>query len=111
MKVIRSGRGELFTDPDPDHARAFFHQQARKMENKVMPLTKAVEMLVHGGDYLSLGGFGGNRASIAACHEILRQVRKNMGFADARRFVEKCEFITTPGWLQGGNSRYEAGLP
>ncbi len=30
---------------------------------------------------------------------------------DARRFVEKCEFITTPGWLHGGNSRYEAGLP
>ncbi|MGD0278513.1 MAG: CoA-transferase [Smithella sp.] len=30
---------------------------------------------------------------------------------DARRFVEKCEFITTPGWLQGGNSHYEAGLP
>ena len=30
---------------------------------------------------------------------------------DARRFVEKCEFITTPGWLQGGNSRYKAGLP
>lgn len=30
---------------------------------------------------------------------------------DARRFVEKSEFITTPGWLQGGNSRYEAGLP
>jgi len=30
---------------------------------------------------------------------------------DARRFVEKCEFITTPGWLQGGNSRNEAGLP
>ncbi|HVN71134.1 MAG TPA: CoA-transferase [Desulfomonilia bacterium] len=30
---------------------------------------------------------------------------------DSRRFVEKCDFITTPGWLQGGNSRYEAGLP
>jgi glutaconate CoA-transferase subunit B len=30
---------------------------------------------------------------------------------DSRRFVEKCEFITTPGWLQGGNSRYDAGLP
>jgi glutaconate CoA-transferase subunit B len=30
---------------------------------------------------------------------------------DARRFVEKCDFITTPGWLQGGNSRFEAGLP
>ena len=30
---------------------------------------------------------------------------------DARRFVEKCDFITTPGWLQGGNSRFEAVLP
>lgn len=30
---------------------------------------------------------------------------------DARRFVERCEFVTTPGWLQGGNSRCEAGLP
>jgi glutaconate CoA-transferase subunit B len=30
---------------------------------------------------------------------------------DNRRFVEKVEFITTPGWLQGGDSRAEAGLP
>ncbi len=30
---------------------------------------------------------------------------------DARRFVKKCEYITTPGWLQGGDSRAEAGLP
>ena len=30
---------------------------------------------------------------------------------DAKRFVEKCSFITTPGYLDGGNSREEAGLP
>ena len=30
---------------------------------------------------------------------------------DTRRFVEKCDFITTPGWLQGGDSREKAGLP
>ncbi|MGD9212303.1 MAG: CoA-transferase [Desulfobacteraceae bacterium] len=30
---------------------------------------------------------------------------------DARRFVEKLDFLTTPGWLSGGNSREEAGLP
>lgn len=30
---------------------------------------------------------------------------------DAKRFTEKCDFITSPGYLQGGNSRYEAGLP
>jgi glutaconate CoA-transferase subunit B len=30
---------------------------------------------------------------------------------ERRRFVEKCDYITTPGFLTGGNSRYEAGLP
>ena len=24
---------------------------------------------------------------------------------------EKCDFLTTPGWLSGGNSRQESGLP
>jgi len=28
-----------------------------------------------------------------------------------KRFVEKCDFVTSPGYLEGGNSRYEAGLP
>lgn len=30
---------------------------------------------------------------------------------DSRRFVEKVDFLTTPGWLEGGSSREEAGLP
>lgn len=30
---------------------------------------------------------------------------------DKRRFVEKLDFLTTPGWLEGGNSREESGLP
>lgn len=30
---------------------------------------------------------------------------------DKRRFVEKVDFITTPGWLSGGNSRDESGMP
>ena len=30
---------------------------------------------------------------------------------DAKRFVEKVSFITTPGYLTGGNAREEAGLP
>jgi glutaconate CoA-transferase subunit B len=29
---------------------------------------------------------------------------------DKRRFVEKLDFLTTPGWLQGGDSREKAGL-
>jgi len=30
---------------------------------------------------------------------------------DAKRFTAKIDFITSPGYLTGGNSRYEAGLP
>ena len=30
---------------------------------------------------------------------------------DSRRFVEKCDYITTPGWLTGGDSREKTGLP
>ena len=30
---------------------------------------------------------------------------------DKRRFVEKVDFITTPGWLEGGDSREKSGLP
>lgn len=30
---------------------------------------------------------------------------------DTRRFVEKLDFLTTPGWIEGGNSREVSGLP
>src|SRR5690606_17293045 len=29
---------------------------------------------------------------------------------ESRRFVEKVDFITSPGFLQGGTSRYDSGL-
>jgi glutaconate CoA-transferase subunit B len=34
-----------------------------------------------------------------------------MTVQDAKRFTDKPDFITSPGYLSGGNSRYEAGLP
>jgi glutaconate CoA-transferase subunit B len=34
-----------------------------------------------------------------------------MTVQDSRRFTEKPDFITTPGYLTGGSSRYDAGLP
>jgi len=30
---------------------------------------------------------------------------------DPKRFVEKVSFLTTPGWLEGGDSREKSGLP
>ena len=81
MVVLEEGKGRLFTDPDPDKARDFFRKKSRKMANKLMSLKEAIEKFVHDGDYLAIGGFGANRTPIAACHEIVRQGRKNMGFA------------------------------
>jgi len=34
-----------------------------------------------------------------------------MTIQDVKRFTNNIDFITSPGYLQGGNSRYEAGLP
>lgn len=81
MEIIDQGKGELFTDPDPDKARDFYRKKNRKMEKKVMGLKDAITEYVHDGDYLGIGGFGANRTPVAACHEIVRQGRKNMGFA------------------------------
>jgi glutaconate CoA-transferase subunit A len=81
VNVIDQGIGKIFTDPDADKAREIFHKKNRKLESKLMSVKEAVEKFVHDGDYLTLGGFGANRVPIAVAHEILRQGRKNMGFA------------------------------
>ena len=81
MIVLEEGKGRLFTDPDPDKAREFFRKKSRKMKSKVMSLNEAIAKFVHDSDYLAVGGFGANRTPIAACHEIVRQGRKNMAFA------------------------------
>lgn len=81
MDVLDQGIGKIFTDPDADKARAFFRHKSRKLENKVMTVKDAVGKFVKDGDYLTLGGFGANRIPAAVAHEIVRQGRKNMGFA------------------------------
>ena len=81
MKVLDEGRGKLFTNPDPDEARAFFRTKSRRREEKVMELKDAIAEYVNDGDYLGIGGFGANRTPLAACHEIVRQRKKKLGFA------------------------------
>jgi glutaconate CoA-transferase subunit A len=81
VDVIDQGVGRVFTDPDADKAREFFKTKSRAMTSKLMSLKDAVAKFVHDGEYLSIGGFGANRTPVAACHEIVRQGRKNMTFA------------------------------
>jgi len=81
LEVLASGTGPLFTDPDPEKARAWFRQKRAAFVDKLMPVRDAVAHLVSDGDYLASGGFGTNRIATAALHEILRQRKKNLGFA------------------------------
>ncbi len=76
-----TGRGPLFTDPDPDVARAFFREKKGALTDKLMSVPDAVARFVHDGDYLASGGFGGNRIATALLHEVVRQERTDLGFA------------------------------
>jgi len=61
------------------------------------------------GDYFKpekrFPGSGGANA-IASCAKRLLTIIKH----ERRRFMERVEYITSPGFLSGGNSRREAGL-
>lgn len=62
------------------------------------------------GDYHSpkvrLPGSGGANDFASFCWNMMVMTPQ-----DKRRFVEKLDFLTTPGWLEGGDSRKESGLP
>jgi glutaconate CoA-transferase subunit A len=81
MAEPASGSGPLFMDPDPERARAFFRDKPRALADKRMSVAEAVARWVHDGHYLASGGFGSNRIATAALHEIVRQRKRNLGFA------------------------------
>lgn len=62
------------------------------------------------GDYyhpkVRLPGSGGGNDVGSLCWRTIAIMRH-----DKRRFVEKCDFITTPGYLSGPGAREAAGLP
>lgn len=53
-----------------------------------------------------LPGSGGANDVGTLCHQTIILMRQ-----DKHRFLEKIDFLTTPGYLQGFDSRQEAGLP
>jgi glutaconate CoA-transferase subunit A len=81
VEVIVQGEGPLFVNPDAEKAREFFRHKNRTLVNKSMSVKEAVDLFIHDGDYLAIGGFGANRIPTAICHEIVRQRKKNLAFA------------------------------
>lgn len=60
----------------------------------------------HENPKIRLPGSGGANDVGSACHKTLLIMRQ-----DKRKFVEKLDFLTTPGYLSGGDAREKAGLP
>jgi glutaconate CoA-transferase subunit A len=71
----------LFGDPSTVNARQGFARKERRLVDKVMSVSEAVNRFVHDGDYFCSGGFGSNRIPTAVLHEILRQKKQNLSFA------------------------------
>ena len=78
---LNVSQGELLSDPDVNAAREFFKHKSRALTNKLVSVSNAVSRLIHDGDYLASGGFGGVRISTAPLHEIVRQRKKKLGLS------------------------------
>src|SRR4051812_11380795 len=61
MPPLPQGTGPLFTDPSAEALRAAFRAKPRALADKLTTVADAVARLVHDGDYLAIGGFGGDR--------------------------------------------------
>ena len=59
----------------------------------------------HGRPTVRLPGSGGANDIASLCNTLLIVTSH-----ESRRFVEKVDFITSPGWLSGGAARRDAGL-
>jgi glutaconate CoA-transferase subunit A len=81
MEILARGAGALLSDPSADRARQRFADRPRALTDKLTAVADAVARLVHDGDYLAIGGFGGVRIPTAVLHEILRQGRQRLRFA------------------------------
>ena len=60
----------------------------------------------HGFPKVRLPGSGGANDFGSFCWKMMVMTPQ-----DSKRFVEKLDFLTTPGWLSGGDSRLKSGLP
>jgi glutaconate CoA-transferase subunit A len=81
MDASASETPPLFMDPSANRAREYFATKPRALTDKVTTVPDAVACLVHDGDYLAVGGFGGVRIPTAILHEIVRQNKQELGMA------------------------------
>jgi len=81
MKTLARGKGPLFITPDPFKFREYNRNKSRSQKSKVSTVPEAIRAYIKDGNYIATGGFGTNRIPTALLHEIVRQKKKNLGFA------------------------------
>lgn len=108
-QMLKQGVGELFTSPNCDDMRAFFKKEKKKMVNKITTVELAVKEFIHDGDYLVIGGFGGVRIPTALLHEVIRQNRKNLGFA-GHVSTHDCQLLSAGNCFNRCDAAYVVGL-
>src|SRR5262252_3389732 len=107
-------------------------QRCTRRANMVLPITDVLLLLQRG--YLDVGFMGGaqidrygnlNSSFIGGAANAMIRLPGTGGGNDIssltqmivamkhekRRFVENVDFITSPGWLNGGHTRADGGLP
>jgi len=81
IKILKKGMGPLFVPPNPFKFREIQRNKDRSQRKKITSVSKAITDYVKNGCYIASGGFGTNRIPAALLHEIVRQGKKNLGFA------------------------------
>ena len=109
MKILDKGKGPLFMPPDPFEFRMYQKNRDRSQRDKISEVSKAVADLVKDGCYLASGGFGTNRIPTALLHEIVRQKKKNLGFA-GHTSTHDYQILINGGCLDRVDAAYIVGL-
>ena len=115
----------LFVTPDVEYYRSFFRQKSKVMASKLTTVKAAIAEYVKDGDYLAVGGFGGNRIPTALLHEIVRQKKKKLGLSGhtathdgqilmAGNCMDRCDIayvvgLEARGLSKNARSQYQSG--
>ncbi len=88
--------------------RELFARKSRVMQDKTMTVKEAVTRFVSDGDYMGVGGFGHVRIPMAVLYEIIRQGKRNLGFA-GHTGVHDLEILLAGGCVDRVEVAYSFG--
>ena len=78
-EIQKRGSGELIGWRDPDENREWIkNNKSRSLVDKITDVKEAVSKYILDNSFISMGGFGHVRVSMAIIYEIIRQKKRNL---------------------------------